>query len=791
MARVDEAACATNIRAERTMRAERRLRAVSAAGLALGACALFGCSAARTEPKTTAQTTADSQQSYLDASLPAARRTELLLAQMTLDEKIGQMCQYVAEVPGSRTNTAENADEIVGYSLALGDTVELVRSGRVGSFLKVPGALEANYLQKQADASRLHIPLLIGTDAIHGHGMDLAASTIFPSPISLAASFDVSLARRVAEITASEMRATGFHWSFSPNVDVVRDPRWGRTGETFGEDPYLVGELGAAMVVGYQGSDFAGSSHVLACTKHLIGGGVPDNVLNGSAAELSERTLREFFLPPFRRTVEAGVYTLMPAHNEVNGVPSHANSRLLNDELRGAWGFKGFVVSDWLDIERLHTVQHVAETAREAARMAVLAGIDMHMHGGEFFEDVRALTLEGKIPAERIDAAASKILFAKFQLGLFEQRYSDPQQILQTVRSPAHVEVALEAARKSMVLLKNQANVLPLSGVRSLLVTGPDADDQSLLGDWARQQPDGVVTILSGLRTLAPAGVRVDYAPTGPIGQITDEQLRAAVAAAARVDAVVLVLGENSLRDNPERTSGENVDRASLEPPGRQLELMHALVAAGKPVIVVLVNGGPIASEWLVEHAAAVLEAWEPGMRGGTAVAEVLFGRYNPSGKLPITVPRSAGHIRSFYNYRPSAYDRSQFRFVAAAPLFEFGYGLSYTTFNYRALRAPEQITKGDRLPVEVEVENTGDRAGDEVVLLYLQDMFASVTRPVKELKGFQRVSLEPHEKKVVRFVLEPAAFSLLDRDMKRTIEPGEFRLSVAARTLERSVWVK
>jgi beta-glucosidase len=727
--------------------------------------------------------------SYLDSSLPAARRAELLLAQMTLDEKVGQMCQYVGEVASGR---ADNADEVVGYSLELGEKVELVRSGRVGSFLKVPGALEANYLQQQAEASRLKIPLLIGTDAIHGHGMDLGASTIFASPISLAASFDTDLAKRIAECTAREMRATGFHWSFSPNVDVVRDPRWGRTGETFGEDPYLIGELGAAMVEGYQGRDFSGSSNVIACTKHLVGGGVPDNVFNGSAAELSERTLREFFLPPFQRTIEAGVYTLMPAHNEVNGVPSHADSRLLNDELRGAWGFQGFVISDWLDIERLHSVHRVAETRKDADRLAVLAGVDMHMHGGQFFENVRALALEGQIPMARIDAAVSKILFAKFQLGLFEHRYADPEQIQKVVLNPAHVEVALESARKSMVLLKNDERALPFQGIRSLLVTGPDADDQSLLGDWARIQPGaGVVTILAGIRAVAPAGVRVDYAATGPIAAITDEQIRAAANAAARVDAVVLAIGENSLRDNPVRTSGENVDRASIEPPGRQLELMRALVAAGKPVIVVLVNGAPIASEWLVEKAAAVLEAWEPGMKGGTAVAEVLFGRYNPSGRLPMTVPRSTGHIKSFYNYRPSAHHRGKFRFVASEPLFEFGHGLSYTTFAYRGLSAREQIAIGEPLVVEVEVENTGDRAGDEIVLLYLQDVYASVTRPVKELKAFARVSLEPHAKQVVRFTLAPAAFSLLDRDMKRTTEPGEFRISIGAKGLEQSVWVK
>jgi beta-glucosidase len=726
---------------------------------------------------------------YLDSSLPAARRTELLLAQMTLDEKVGQMCQYVGEVAAGR---AENADEVVGYSLALGEKVELVRSGRVGSFLKVPGALEANYLQQLAEASRLRIPLLIGTDAIHGHGMDLGASTIFPSPISLAASFDTDLARRIAQITAREMRATGFHWSFSPNVDVVRDPRWGRTGETFGEDPYLIGELGAAMVEGYQGKDFSESSNVLACTKHLVGGGVPDNVLNGSAAELSERTLREFFLPPFQRTIDAGVYTLMPAHNEVNGVPCHADARLLNDELRGAWGFEGFVISDWLDIERLHSVHHVAETRKDADRLAVLAGVDMHMHGGQFFENVRALVLEGQIPIAHIDAAVSKILFAKFQLGLFERRYAEPAQITETVLHPAHVELALEGARKSLVLLKNTGGTLPLEAVRSVLVTGPDADDQSLLGDWARIQPDGnVVTILQGIRAIAAPGVRIEHRATGPIGAITDEQIREAAAAAALVDAVVLAIGENSLRDNPVRTSGENVDRASLEPPGRQLELMRALVAAGKPVVVVLVNGAPIASQWLVDNAAALLEAWEPGMQGGTAIAEALFGRYNPSGKLPMTVPRSAGHIKSFYNHRPSAYHRGRFRFVASEPLFEFGHGLSYTTFSYRELRAPEQIAIGEPLTVDVVVENTGERAGDEIVLLYLEDVYATVTRPVKELRGFRRVSLEPHQKQTVRFVLEPAAFSLLDRDLRRVTEPGEFRISLGGRVLERSVWLK
>lgn len=725
---------------------------------------------------------------YLDPSLPAQRRTELLLAEMTLEEKIGQMCQYVGETAAP---TAENADEVVGYALGLGDKIELCKSGRVGSFLKVPGALEANYLQEQAAATRLQIPLLIGTDAIHGHGMDVAAATIFPSPISFASAFDPDLAERIAACTARELRATGFHWTFSPNVDVVRDPRWGRTGETFGEDACLVGALGVAMVRGYQGEDFSGEHEVLACTKHLVAGGVPDNGLNGAAAELSERTLREVFYPPFAATIAAGVYTLMPAHNEVNGVPCHADEDLLTRRLRQEWGFRGFVVSDWLDVERLKSVHGIAETRADADRLGVLAGIDMHMHGGEFFESVRTQVLEGRIPVARIDSAVRPILQAKFQLGLFERRYVDPEQIRRTVCAPEHLELALEASRKSIVLLKNDG-VLPLAGTPRILLSGPDADDQSILGDWARVQPEAnVVTILQGMTAEALPGVHVEYVATGPIAGITDAQIGAAVAAAQYSDVIVLALGENSLRFNPGRTVGENVDRVSLEPPGRQLELMRALASLGKPIVVVLINGAPIASEWLVEHAAAVVEAWEPGMLGGRAIAEVLYGKYNPSGRLPMTIPRSAGHLRTNYDHRPSAQHRGRLRFSSSEPLFRFGHGLGYSRFEYGELRCADTLVAGQELVVEVDVENKGARAGDEIVLLFLRDVYASVTRPVKQLRAFQRVPLAAGERRTVRFVLSADAFSLLDRELKRVFEPGEFRLLVGLDGPEKSVWLK
>jgi beta-glucosidase len=745
---------------------------------------------------------------HLNDELSPAERAELLLAEMTLEEKVGQMCQYVGEAAAPRSSgmpasdpprtaaVPENADEIIGYALGLGEIVELVRSGRVGSFLKVPGARFVDYLQQLASQSRLGIPLLIGTDAIHGHGMDLQASTIFPTPITLAASFDVELAERIAECTAREMRATGFHWSFSPNVDVVRDPRWGRTGETFGEDPLLVGELGAAFVRGYQG-EALGKDGVLACAKHLVAGGAPENGLNGAPTEISERTLEEFYYPPFERAVEAGVLTVMPSHNEVGGVPCHADARLLGERLRGAWGFRGFVVSDWLDIERLHSVHRVAETRLAADEMAVQAGIDMHMHGGVFFENVCALVRAGRIPERRIDSAVLPILAAKFALGLFEHAGSLPQQIERHVLCAEHRALALGAARKSLVLLTNDG-VLPLVGLTRVLVTGPCADDQSILGDWARIQPDGnVISVLEGIRRAAPPAVRVAHVPTGPISSISSAQIDAAAAAAADADVVIAVVGENSLRDNPERTSGENVDRVSLDLPGAQNALLEALSAAGKPLVVVLVNGAPLASEWLVRKAAAILDAWEPGMCGGVAVGEVLFGAVSPSGKLPMTVPRSAGHIKAFYNQRPSTHHRGKLRFGSSEPLFRFGHGLSYTTFAYRELRVrsdvqrlSETLRQGRAIEVEVTLENTGGRAGEEIVLLYLQDVFASVTRPVQELAAFRRVRLERGELQKVVLAVPARAFSLLDVDLERRIEPGEFRLSVGNGELGLSVWV-
>jgi beta-glucosidase len=416
----------------------------------------------------------------------------------------------------------------------------------------------------------------------------------------------------------------------------------------------------------------------------------------------------------------------------------------------------------------------------------------MHMHGGGFFEHVKALVEEGALPRARIEQAVGRILLAKFRLGLFEQRSSDPLQIERTVLHPDHRSLALEVSRRSLVLLKNEGATLPLSKQARIMVTGPNAADQSVLGDWCRLQPPAnVVSILEGIRQHSGAAANVTYVPCGAIAEISDQAIRGASDAAQRADLVIAVLGENSIRENPARTSGENLDRASLDLPGRQLELAQALVATGKPLVVVLVNGAPICSTWLVEHAAAILEAWEPGMQGGSAVGEVLFGEQNPSGKLPLTFPRSVGHLKSYYNHKPSAYHRGRFHASASTALFPFGHGLSYTTFEYRAVRCQARLRRGEALKVDVELANSGARAGEEVVLLYLQDLCASLTRPVKELKAFRRVFLEPGVAKTLRFELPPEALAFLDRDLTPTLESGEFRLIAGNDAASCTFWLE
>jgi beta-glucosidase len=719
--------------------------------------------------------------SYWNANLPAEKRVELLLAEMTLDEKIGQMCQFVGEASDI---DFDSKDTKSNYTLALGARAGLIKQGKIGSFLKVSTFEEANVLQELAEQSRLKIPLLIATDAIHGHGMYMGATTIYATQIGLAASFEPELAERVAQYTASEMRATGFNWAYSPNVEVVRDARWGRIGETFGEDPYLVTEMGNAMVRGYQGKDFSSPTNVLASAKHFVGGGIAYNGVNGAPADVSERTLHEIFFPPFIGSIDNGVYTIMPAHNEINGIPAHAHEEYLTDLIRGEWGFEGFYISDWMDIQRLESAHKIVDSEREADKVAVLAGMDVHMQGPGFFDNVKALVENGEIPLSRIDHAVSKILYAKFQLGLFENRYTTQQAVDDTLLSDSHRALALTTAQKSMVLLKNNG-VLPLSqDIERIVVTGPNADHQALLGEWARVQPDNnVITVLEGIEQQYGQDTAIDYAAIAKHHHISDSELSTAGQLAENADVVIAVMGENSLRFDQHKTSAENVDRPTLDLVGNQIELLKKIKASGSKLVVVLVNGGPIASEWLTEHADAILEAWEPGMYGGQAIAETLVGKINPAGRLPITVPRSVGHLQSFYNHKPSAFHRGGFYQSRRAPLYYFGYGLSYTQFDYSNLMVPKTMSTEGSLSVSVDIKNIGAMDGDEVVLLYINDKVSSVTTPVKKLVAFKRLHLKRGERKTISFTIDNKDFALLDRHMKSVVEPGEFDIIIGDHT--------
>jgi len=722
----------------------------------------------------------------LPATTNLDQRVDDLLTRMTLEEKVGQMCQYVGiellkqDLKGK---TPSGNDFIPMYpGLTFGGLEDLVRQGKVSSFLHVTTVAEANRLQALAAQSRLKIPLIIGIDAIHGDGL-VNGATVYPASLGLASSFDESLVEEIAHETAQETRANGSQWTFAPNVDVARDARWGRTGETFGEDPFLVGRLGAAAVRGLQGPDGPDSNHILACVKHAIAGSQPVNGLNGAPTDVSEHTLRGVFLPPYLEAFKAGAGSLMTAHHELNGVPCHANRWLVEEVLRREGGFSGFVVSDWMDIEGLVTMHQVAANQKEAVYQAVMAGLDMHMHGPGFFEPLIELVKEGRIPESRIDESVRRILRAKFKLGLFEQSQTPVARAAEVTFCAAHQQTALDAARKGIVLLKNDQSLLPLEPARfkHILVTGPLANTQAILGDWVTPQPEqNVITVMKGLKQVAPPGCEIAYYDCGSKAKSTrPESIQEAAKQAAAADLTILVVSENSMRFDVEgKTSGEEVDRSDIELPGNQLALVRAVVAVGKPVVVVLVNSRPIGSEWTVDHVPAVVEAWEPGCKGGQAIAEILFGQINPSGKLPISIPRSTGQIQTIYNHMPSQYSR-KYVLGKTGPLFRFGDGMSYTTFKYDNLCMPVKVSPGENFTVTVDVTNTGARAGDEVILAFVHQMVSSTTTPVKSLKTFKRISLAPGQKQTVELTIAYDQLVLFNAEMKRVVELGEFEMFV------------
>ena len=728
---------------------------------------------------------------YKNPKASVAQRVDDLLARMTLEEKVGQMNQLVGIEHFKENSAAMTAEELATNTanafypgVTVQDMEDWTRRGLVSSFLHVLTLEEANRLQRLNMQSRLQIPLLIGIDAIHGNAK-CKGNTVYPTNIGLASSFDVDMAYKIARQTAEEMRAMNMHWNFNPNVEVARDGRWGRCGETFGEDPYLVMLMGVATNKGYQ-RNLDNAQDVLGCVKHFVGGSYAINGTNGAPCDVSERTLREVFFPPFKAAIQqGGDWNVMMSHNELNGIPCHTNSWLMNDVLRKQWGFKGFVVSDWMDIEHCVDQHRTAANNKEAFYQSIMAGMDMHMHGPEWQKAVVELVREGRIPESRIDESVRRILTVKFRMGLFEHPYSDVKTRDRVINDPEHKRTALEASRNSIVLLKNANSLLPLDAqkYKKVLVTGINANDQNIMGDWSEPQPEEQVwTVLRGLRSVSPTTEFCFVDQGWDPRNMSQAQVDAAVQASKDCDLNIVCCGEYMMRFRwNERTSGEDTDRDNLDLVGLQEQLISRLNETGKPTVVIIISGRPLSVRYAAKHVPAIVNAWEPGQYGGQAIAEILYGKVNPSAKLAMTMPRHAGQISTWYNHKRSAFFHPA---VCAdnAPLYPFGYGLSYTTFRYTDLQLSQASIPNDgKTPItaRVTIENTGQRDGVEICQLYINDVVASVARPVKELKDFRRVALKAGEKKTIEFTITPDKLAFYDLNMKLVVEPGAFEVLV------------
>ena len=694
-------------------------------------------------------------------------RVEALLGQMTLEEKVGQMVQIDLGILGR----AEGEERI--------------RRGQAGSVLSFYGATEINRLQRIAvEESRLGVPLLMGNDVIHGY------RTIFPIPLAESCTWDPDLVEEAARIAAEEASADGTDWTFAPMVDICRDPRWGRIAEGSGEDPFLGAAMARARVRGFQAGDLSSGRRLVACPKHYVAYGAAEAGKDYNTVDISERTLRDVYLPPFKAAFDEGAGTVMSAFNEIGGVPASANPLTLDTILRQEWGFKGVVLSDWEAIGEL-IVHGFAADLKEAARRSVLAGVDMDMVAGAYHGHLAGLVREGSVPPAIVDEAVRRVLRLKMMLGLFERPYTDERLAEKVILKAEYREKALEMARRSMVLLKNDG-LLPLGrDVRRIALIGPLADDHhEILGCWHRIGRDqDTESVLDGLRTVLPPATKVTHVRGCDLEGGEAPDLAGAARAAQSADVAIVVVGEG------EAMSGEAHSRAYLGLPGHQQALLEAVHATGTPVVTVLMSGRPLAIPWLTEQVPAILQAWHGGIRAGRAVADLLVGAASPSGKLTATWPRSEGQIPVYYAHKntgrpPGGEPMPQFHkpnfsvYIdeVNAPLFPFGYGLSYTTFEYRDLEVETpEVDRDGTLVASATVANAGSRAGDEVVQLYVRDLVGSVTRQVKELKGFRRISLDPGEKARVRFEVpvEQLGFHGLEalpgQRMEYVVEPGEF----------------
>lgn len=745
---------------------------------------------------------------YRNPALTPARRVRDLLARMTVEEKAAQMMCVWQKKAETLVDDLGNFDPVkakkafrgrrglgqVGRPSDAGGARDSTDNRNARAMAELTNAIQKFFLEH----SRLGIPVIFHEECLHGHAA--IGGTSFPQPIGLAATFDPELVEALFSMTAAEARARGAHQALTPVVDVARDPRWGRVEETYGEDPYLVSRMGIAAVRGFQGdATFRDKRHVIATLKHFAAHGQPESGMNCSPANVSERVLRETFLYTFKEAIEkGGAMSVMASYNEIDGIPSHANRWLLRDVLRKEWSFEGFIVSDYYAITELNyradvRGHAVAKDKKEACRLAVEAGVNIELPEPDCYLYLAELVRKGVLKERQLDELVAPMLHAKFQLGLFDDPYVDPDAADALVGCDAHRQLALEAARRTITLLKNENNLAPLSldSIRTIAVIGPNAN-RSLLGGYSGI-PKHDVTVLDGIKARVGDRVKVVYSEGSKItiggSWVQDEvvpsdpaedrrQIAEALEVAREADVIVLAIGGNEQTSREAWSFVHMGDRASLDLIGRQEELVRAMLSTGKPVIVFLFNGSPLSVNSLSRDVPVIFECWYLGQETGHAVAEVLFGDFNPGGKLPITIPRSAGHLPAFYNYKPMA--RRGYLFDDVTPLYPFGFGLSYTTFTIANVRLDKKkIKRGASARVSADLTNTGSRAGSETVQMYIRDVFSSATRPVKELKGFRRIVLNPGETRTITFEITPELLAFYDARMEYIVEPGDFEIMV------------
>ena len=761
---------------------------------------------------------------YKNPNLTVEERLKDLISRMTLEEKVGQLrCtlawNYYEIVDKSKKTNNSSTRQLVNSSTKKVVPSELfkkdIAEGQIGmlwaTYRADPwtqkslenglnpelAAMCGNALQKYVmENTRLGIPLFLAEEAPHGHMA--IGTTVFPTGFGMAATWSPELIERAGNVIGKEIRLQGGHISYGPVIDLAREPRWSRVEETMGEDPVLAGSLGAAMVRGLGGGDLSKPYSTIATLKHFIGYGTTEGGQNGGPTIAGPRDLKENFLPPFRLAIDAGALSVMTSYNSLDGIPSTGSRELLTDLLRNEWGFQGFVVSDLYSIDGMWHTHHIVNDANEAGIMALKAGVDVDL-GANAFSQLADDVREGLVSEEEIDRAVERVLRLKFEMGLFDNPYVDPKATRE-VRSEESKRVALDVARASVTLLKNSlishsSKLLPLSKSLRVLVCGPNADNRyNMLGDYTAPQEDAnVKTVLDGIRAKLPAA-QVEYVKGCAVRDMENSNIPEAVEAARRADVVVCVVGGSSARDfktsykatgaaeiNAQSVSdmdcGEGYDRATLEPLGRQMELLAELKKTGKPLVVVYIEGRPMDKSWAAEHADALLTAYYPGQEGGTAIADVLFGDYNPAGRLPVTVPRNVGQLPVYYNKKaPAAHDYMD---LLAKPLYAFGHGLSYTTFEYDNVTLEE--TGDTQFRITLDVTNTGNMDGEEVVQLYLHDEVASVVQPLMQLKKFQRVFIPKGETRQVTFTLEAEDLSIINAEMDSVVELGDFTVMIGA----------